>query len=158
MLSESIAPKLHQNDLGFLIRQTDIALSRRMNQSLERSKLTRSQGFMLKCILHHGGKASLKELEHDIGSAQSTTWGIAKRLEEKGFVDLIEDPTDSRARIVQLTDSGRRVCEGTRSSVLSLEDHLRANFSDEERKQYVEYLERTLEAVNSWEDDSKETE
>lgn len=152
MLSESNVPGSHQKELGFLVRQVDLALSRRMNQSLERSKLTRSQGFMLKCILRRGGKATLKELEHDVNSAQSTTWGIAKRLEEKGFVELTEDPTDSRARIAQLTDSGRRVCENTRSSVLSLEEHLRANFSEEERKQYVGYLERTFEAVNSWED------
>lgn len=142
----------HSGDLGFLVRQIDVAFERRMNQSLERSKLTRSQAYLLKCLMRRGGEATLKELERDVDSAQSTTWGIARRLEEKGFVRFAEDPSDSRARIVQLTEAGREECQSTRALVRSLEEHLHGCFTPEEHARFVDYLERTRNAIESWED------
>lgn len=144
---------LDQNspDLGALIKQLDLALERQMNRNLKTSGLTRSQVFMLTALAWHGGQATLKELEADSGVAQSTSWGVVRRLEEKGLVSTEPDPTDARAKVARLTPKGQRECEAGRQNAHMLEQHLRDVFSPEERRQFVGYLERMLDAVDAWE-------
>lgn len=141
-----------RRDLGALIKQLDLALERHMNRSLSTSGLTRSQAFMLNALVWHGGQATLKELEADSGVAQSTSWGVVKRLEEKGLVRIEPDHNDARAKVARLTPQGRTECNNGRKSAQRLERHFRDVFSPEEHAQFETYLERMLEAVDSWED------
>lgn len=141
-----------ERDLGALIKQLDLALERQMNRSLSTSGLTRSQAFMLNALVWHGGRATLKELEADSGVAQSTSWGVVKRLEEKGLVRIEPDPNDARAKVASLTPKGRAECENGRRNAQRLEEHFRDVFAPEEHAQFEAYLERMLDAVDSWED------
>lgn len=139
-----------RRDLGALIKQLDLALGRQMNRSLAASGLTRSQAFMLSALVRHGGQATLKELEADSGVAQSTSWGVVKRLEDKELVRVEPDPNDARAKVARLTSRGQAECENGWQNARMLEEHLRDVFSPEEHAQFVAYLERMLEAVESW--------
>lgn len=145
------SPEHSEAHLGRLVKQIDIACERQLNSSLRGTTLTRSQVFMLNSIAHHGGEATLKELENEAGVAQSTSWGVAKRLAEKGLVELVTDPDDARAKIARLTPRGQAEFEKGWRDAMALEAHLGEVFSPEEHKQFVGYLERMRNAVESWE-------
>lgn len=145
-------PEPKSQDLGALIKQLDLSLERQMNRNLRTSGLTRSQVFMLSALARRGGKATLKALEADSGVAQSTSWGVAKRLEEKGLIRIEPDRDDARAKVACLTEKGQQECDAGRRNAERLEDHLKEIFSSEERRQFVGYLECMLDAVESWED------
>jgi MarR family transcriptional regulator for hemolysin len=44
-----------------------------------------------------------------------TVSGILDRLEKRGLIVRMPDPTDSRAKIAQLTDEGRQLFDGGRA-------------------------------------------
>lgn len=141
--------------LGQLIRLVDMESSRRINYYLSNRDLTRSQAFMLINLQGHDGRAPLKKLEVDGGVAQSTTWGLAKRLEEKGLLRLETDPEDGRAKVAILTDEGKAKCDGCLKDAMKLESRLEAEFSPEEHAQFRSYLERMLSVIDSFNDGSQ---
>lgn len=141
----------HDTHLGSLVKQVDMACERQMNNHLRQGGLTRSQVFVLHTLMHHGGQATLKQIEAEGGAAQSTTWGVVRRLEEKGLVELASDPGDARAKVARLTPAGRTECEEGWRGALALEGYLRQVFTPEEHTQLTVYLERMRDAVNAWE-------
>lgn len=136
--------------LGRLIKQIDMSLERQLNNSLRGSSLTRSQAFMLQLLVSHGGQASLKELEADAGVAQSTVWGVTKRLEEKGFVSVEPDPNDARARLARLTTTGEAECTAGIQGAAQLEAYLSEVFSPDEHARLTSDLKRMRDAVDAW--------
>ncbi|GLW72043.1 MarR family transcriptional regulator [Kitasatospora phosalacinea] len=52
---------------------------------------------------------------------------VIDELEAAGLVRRRPDPADRRARIVEATDTGRRVLDAAREDVLAIEDHLLAD-------------------------------
>lgn len=144
-----------EKDLGFMIKQVDIACERQMNRRLRASGLTRSQNFMLSSLAYRGGQASLKELEADANVAQSTAWGIVSRLAEKGMVELVADSRDGRMKVARLTRRGWDECEKGQKGAQALEAHLREVFSPAEWTRFSGYLDRMLKAVESWEGEDR---
>lgn len=132
-----------------MVKQIDMACDRRINNNLRKRDLTRSQAFILFDLERRDGSATLKELESDAHVAQSTTWGLVKRLEEKGLLTLEPDPADARAKVAVLTKAGKGKCDEGWQGAMELEGKLDEEFSDEERVQFREYLSRMLEVVES---------
>ena len=74
--------------IGLLIKRIDDAIGKTVNKELKEKDATFSQMHMLWALKNtKGGTLTLKELEKFLRLAQPTTLGIAKRLEEKGFVE-----------------------------------------------------------------------
>lgn len=135
--------------LGHMVKQIDMACDRRINNNLRKRDLTRSQAFILFDLERHHGRATLKELESDAHVAQSTTWGLVKRLEEKGLLTLEPDPADARAKVAVLTKAGKGKCDEGWQGAMELEGKLDEEFSEEELAQFGGYLQRMLAAVES---------
>lgn len=142
---------MDENDrgIGVLLKQIDLAFDRRMNNHLREQGLTRSQVLMLRSIELRGGEAPLKELQLDAGVAQSSAWGVAKRLEEKGLVELVTSSQDARAKVARITGAGREQCEVGRRLQEDTDVLLRSVYAPEEYDRLVGYLQRMLEAVTT---------
>lgn len=141
--------------LGSLVKQVDMACERQMNNHLRQGGLTRSQVFVLHTLAREGGRATFKDLEAQGGAAQSTTWGVVKRLEHKGLVELARDPQDARAKVVCLTEAGQHECDDGWKRAMALETYLATVFTPEEHQQLACYLERMLAAVDTWQGPSQ---
>lgn len=117
-----------------LIRQIHCALQKHANNGLRDAGLTFAQVNLLFMLRDHmGGSCSLKELERVLGVAQSTTAGLVKRTEEKGFIESFGSEKDKRIKSIRLTEAGRAVCLTAVKQVQEMESKAMESLSGEER-------------------------
>ena len=98
----------------YYIKQIHDYVEKRANNEFRKYDLTLAQITVLMILSTSSeGRLSLKEIEHELGVAQSTTVGIVDRLEQKGFVRKLESPEDKRVKFVQITPEGLAPCSST---------------------------------------------
>ncbi|MXN64398.1 MarR family transcriptional regulator [Stappia sp. GBMRC 2046] len=75
---------------------------------------------------------------------RATIGGVIDRLEHKGLVERAVSESDRRARILNLTESGRRVVESALPVVRMLQTEILSNLDDAERKQFLAFARQAL--------------
>ena len=101
----------HEETCGMLLKQVQDAVAKKLNNSLRESGLTHVQLGVLIVLEHtEDRQLRLKELEKIFHVSQPTVVGVVDRLEEKGFIRTVRDPSDKRVRLAQLTEEGLKKC------------------------------------------------
>lgn len=133
---------------GWYIKRIDNALAKDANQNLQKVNLTMQQNrVLIQLARAEGCTLSLKELEEHFCAAQSTVAGLVSRLEKKGLIQALPDPTDRRVKLVRLTEDGLALHELSRQGVVETEKRLTALLSEEEKEQLLHCLKKVYEAV-----------
>ena len=131
-----------------LIRQIHCALHKDANNTLREFDLTSVQLYLLFILQkQRGGRLPLKDLEREMGIAQSTTAGLVKRMEEKGLVACAADPADRRVKTVCVTEKGLRLCEDAKAKLDDTEQLLLRCLSEEERTVLLTLLKKVRASV-----------
>lgn len=129
--------------IGRLFKQVNEALERVVNNDMRPRGVTVSQMHVLMDLWNsEDGELSFRQLESSVGAAQSTIWGLVSRLEGKGLVESFSSPDDGRAKLVRLTEAGRRMCELCREDMGRHEQMLTADLSPDEIQTLASLLER----------------
>ena len=133
---------------GWFIKRIDNALEKEANQNLQALNLTMQQNRVL-ILLAHSEKhtLSLKALEEQFGAAQSTVAGLVSRLEKKGLIEAVTDPSDRRVKLARLTTEGVKLHAQSHQKVVDSEARLTALLSAEEKEQLLTCLKKVYEAV-----------
>jgi MarR family transcriptional regulator, repressor for mepA len=127
--------------IGLLIKRIDDAIGKVANKELEEKDVTFSQMHMLWTLKNtKGGTLTLKELEKSLRLAQPTTLGIAKRLEEKGFVEGSFDYADKRTKYIKIAQKGKEICRSSKAHMDETEERLLKGLSKNERVLLYELL------------------
>ena len=133
---------------GWFIKRIDNALEREANSNLQALNLTMQQNRVLIQLAHAPEHTlSLKALEERFGAAQSTIAGLVSRLEKKGLVEPLCDPSDRRIKLVRLTEEGARLHAISRQNVVDSEERLTALLTPEEKEMLLVFLRKVYEAV-----------
>ena len=85
------------------------------------------------------------EIGENTDTDPMTVSGIIERLETKGYVRREVDPTDSRAKLVYVTDVGRDVVSEVRAEALAREPVIFEDVSDAEFEVTLSVLKRISE-------------
>ncbi|MCD8155036.1 MAG: MarR family transcriptional regulator [Clostridiales bacterium] len=126
---------------GELLKNIQDSLQRDANNHLKNDDITFAQMKLLLILYEHtGGEATMKELEKHLQVAQSTTAGIAARLEKKKLIEGYADPHDKRIKHVRITSAGKDICFRTRESVDNTERRLLEALTPEEREEFHRLL------------------
>lgn len=126
---------------GLLIKQINDKLEKDANNALRRQDLTLAQVTALTWLGGRPNKtAALKELERELGVAQSTTAGIITRLEQKDFVESFGDNDDKRIKMVRLTQKGEQKCLSARQNMDAAEKKLLSGLDEEEKAAFHRLL------------------
>ncbi|MCD8384936.1 MAG: MarR family transcriptional regulator [Clostridiales bacterium] len=135
-------------DVGGLIKRINDTMEKRANSELQSHDVTFFQ-FKMLLTLHclKDGTATLKELEHYFGVAQSTAAGVAGRLERKQLIESYPDPNDRRVKCVRITEAGRALCENHRAAMDQGERDMFRSLSPEEQEQLKSLLLRVYRAL-----------
>lgn len=132
-----------KNSCGMLIKQIHDEMEKRINNALRSFDLTMAQMAALLVIRKiPERRMSLKELEHELGVAQSTTAGIVSRLEQKRFIEAFGDPEDKRVKMIRMTETGEQCCEFAERDMESGEAELLSGLTDIERNTLLALLEK----------------
>lgn len=142
------SPSLH--DVGFLIKLVHDALDRTINRELESVRLTNSQLAVLTFFQFRGdANTTIRDIQEYLNVSHPTAAGLVKRLEQKGFVHLLVDPDDKRARIVRLTDAARAEFATDTRSTTELEELMMKGLDPDERNQLRSLLLRVYQNIKS---------
>ena len=82
----------------------------------------------------------MKDIEKYFDCSHATVFGLLKRLEEKGRVEILPDESDKRAKTVRVTEFEKKNFSKIKGQRMLLEETLLKDFSEEEKKQVSEYL------------------
>ena len=116
---------MQERNCGELIKHIHCAMQKNANNELRAEDLTFAQVHLLFILQHQPeGTCPLKGLEKKLGIAQSTTAGLVKRSAEKGFVELLDDPTDRRVKLAHITEKGLKVCDDTVEKIRCSEERM----------------------------------
>ena len=132
-----------------LIKRINGALQKRANNELREEYLTFAQVHLLFTLQRQeGGICPLKELEKLMSIAQSTTAGLVKRSAEKGFVELMDDPSDRRVKLTHITEKGLQVCDDTVEKIRRTEQRMVENLTSEEAETLTVLLTKVYESIS----------
>lgn len=136
-----------------LMKRIHDTLEKEANQNLLRYGVTASQLHMLMALGYEweqGAQAvRLKDLERCFGVAQSTTAGIAARLEKRGLVRSLADDGDKRVKRIQITPAGLEICKATKELVDNTHHRFLSCLSPEEEEELTRLLKKVYFAIKS---------
>lgn len=87
-------------------------------------------------------KLSMSDLAKIINRDKSTTTVLVRKLEQEGLVKVEADIKDKRSRNVSLTEEGKKYNSITSEISQELLKTFYKDFSDTEKEQFVNFLER----------------
>ncbi|SIT97599.1 DNA-binding transcriptional regulator, MarR family [Epilithonimonas bovis DSM 19482] len=99
---------------GFLLWQVSMLWQRKMKRALDKLDLTHTQ-YVLLAVLAWLSKSNQTVTQVDIAKHSNTdrmmVSKVLRTLQEKGFVNRKEDKTDTRAKNISLSKSGKTILE-----------------------------------------------
>jgi len=135
-------------DCGRLIKQINDELRKNANNVLRGQDMTLVQlDALMELSLAPEKQCSLKELEQKLHLAQSTTAGIAARLEQKGFVEGFGDPADRRIKLVRITPAGVDCIMAARQGRADAEAKLLSALTETERGIFFALLKKVRDSL-----------
>ena len=135
----STSPSLQ--DIGFLIKLIHDALDREINRELESVHLTNSQLAVLNYLhFKEDTETSIRDVQEYLNVSHPTAAGLVKRLEQKGFVHILVDPSDKRARVICLDSAVSKLFSSDAHSTTELEEMMMKGLSSTERDQLRDLL------------------
>ncbi|MFF4778933.1 MarR family winged helix-turn-helix transcriptional regulator [Microtetraspora fusca] len=84
-------------------------------------------------------------IAHKAGLDKSTLIPVLDHLEQQKLIERHPAPDDRRARIVTITDAGRRALTRSCRTVIKVEDDLLADLTPAEQEQFRTLLQRIVE-------------
>nr|WP_321454675.1 MarR family transcriptional regulator [uncultured Cohaesibacter sp.] len=92
--------------VGYLLFEVSRLFRRRYEERAKSFGLTLQQTRVVGYLNHHPDGVSQATLAHAVDSDPMTISGILDRLEKRKLVKRVQDPSDSRAKIVTVTQKG----------------------------------------------------
>ncbi len=100
---------MNTREIGYLIKRINDKLKVKADADLKSHELTLTQSRVLAFLNSEDGQATQKEIEDFLEVSHPTVVGIVSRMEQNGFVTTWFDPENRRNKIVQLTESSRKI-------------------------------------------------
>lgn len=143
-----IPPLEMHNSWGYLLHDVAKILKRRFEEEMRESGITLPQ-FRVLAQIGLGLDSSQKALAASIDVDPMTMSGILERLEKRGLITRIPDPTDSRAKLATITPDGIDIVATARRIGLSVLEGGLDGLSDRERIQLKDLLARVRDNLQS---------
>ena len=100
---------MNTREIGYLIKRINDKLKVKADADLKSHELTLTQSRVLAFLNSEDGQATQKEIEDFLEVSHPTVVGLVSRMEQNGFVTTWFDPENRRNKIVQLTESSRKI-------------------------------------------------
>ena len=115
-----------------------------ITSALEEMDLTAAQGRILGFLAHQPMPPCPRDIEEEFHLTHPTVSGLLSRLEKKGFLELLPDREDRRCKRIHLLPKGREFHETIRKTILSNENRIVRDFTEEEKNLFADLLSRAI--------------
>ena len=138
---------MSEPDFAILVVGSARAVTDRLGQALERAgidDMRPSFGFVIRALAERD--RTLTELAELLAVTKQAAIKVVDEMEARGFVDRRPDPDDRRAKVLALTEKGRRVRRTALTASRRMEAELRRDLDDAQvdalRSVRLKFLER----------------
>ena len=126
--------------IDYILRTTWLAVNKMYNEEAAQFGTTMATGFALLSIDPENGTPSTS-LGPKMGMEATSLSRTLKMMEKKGLIVRKPNPEDGRGVLIFLTDFGREKREYSRDRVLTFNNTIRENISDEKLNSFYEVAE-----------------
>ena len=126
--------------IDYVLRTTWLAVNKMYNEEAAQFGTTIAVGFALLSIDPDVGTPSTS-LGPKMGMEATSLSRTLKTMEEKGLIERRPNPEDGRGVLIHLTEFGREKRAYSREKVLTFNEVIRENVSDEELKHFYKVSE-----------------
>ncbi len=131
--------------IEFYIKKTSLALSRMYNELAKKYGLTQTAGYVLMYVHKEGTPTT--QLAYSLGMKESSLTRLLKKMENKGLINRIKDPTDKRIIRVFLTPEGVEKRRLIKKYVLEFNEKIMKNLGEENIQKFYEILDYINEMI-----------
>jgi len=133
----SVETQVEAPRLWLVLSRCHRALSRIAERSIEEAGLCLTDFAALEALLHKG-PLTITEIQSKVLLASGSMTAAVDRLEKKGLVKRGSDPSDRRAKVLDLTREGRQVVQRAFTShAAELESAMSVLNAGEKRRLYA---------------------
>ncbi len=123
--------------IDYVLRTTWLAVTKMYNEEASKFESTMATGFALLSIDPDKGTPSTS-LGPKMGMEATSLSRTLKMMEERGLIERKPNPEDGRGVLIFLTDFGREKRAYSREKVLTFNETIRENVTDEQLKHFYE--------------------
>ena len=134
--------------IDYVLRTTWLAVQKMYNEEALKFDSTMATGFTLLSIDPEKGTASTS-LGPKMGMEATSLSRILKAMEKKGLIDRHPNPDDGRGVIIKLTPYGIEKRNYSKDRVLTFNDKIKNNITEEKLKHFNEVADVILEMVSN---------
>lgn len=145
---------MNEKEITFKMIRTNIIHRRIMESSLEKVGVFQGQHRIL-MELSENEYHSQKEIAAAMKVSTATIAIALKKLEKNGYINKITDEEDNRLNIIVITEKGRNVVEMSRQLFDDIDSTMFAGFSNEEKKNFINMLDRIEDNLLKYEENKK---
>ena len=130
------------------LRATWQAVAKMYNEQASKVDSTMATGFTLISIDPDEGTPSTS-LGPKMGMEATSLSRTLKSMEQRGLIERKKNPLDGRSVIITLTDYGHEMREYSKSVVLSFDEAINKNISDEDLATFKKVANKMLDLISS---------
>ncbi len=126
--------------IDYILRTTWLAVNKMYNEEAAQFETTMATGFALLSIDPEEGTPSTS-LGPKMGMEATSLSRTLKSMEAKGLIERKPNPEDGRGVLIYLTDFGKEKRDYSKEKVLTFNEVIKANVSEEELKNFYKVSE-----------------
>ena len=134
--------------IDYVLRTTWLAVQKMYNEEASKFETTMATGFTLLSIDPENGTPSTA-LGPKMGMEATSLSRILKTMEEHGVIERKPNPKDGRSVLIHLTEFGREKRDYSREKVLTFNDTIRGNISEEKLNNFYEVAELINDMISN---------
>jgi DNA-binding MarR family transcriptional regulator len=134
-------PRRLAENIPFMLYHTALEYHAHFDREMHSPQLTRSQWVLLGSLYYCNG-INQKDLAEVINLGKAAVGKLAKRLEERGWIERERDPADARAWNLRISQQALPAVKGLVELLLIESDYSLKGFSDAEIDRLQSYLSR----------------
>jgi len=139
---------MQERTIDYILRTTWLAVNKMYNEEAAKFDSTMATGFTLLSIDKENGTPSTA-LGPIMGMEATSLSRILKKMEERGLIERKPNPLDGRGVIIHLTDFGREKRQYSKEKVLTFNNDIIKNVSEEKLKHFYEVADLIVERVSN---------
>ena len=134
--------------IDYVLRTTWLAVNKMYNEEASKFESTMATGFTLLSIDPEKGTPSTS-LGPKMGMEATSLSRILKTMETRGLIERKPNPKDGRGVLIYLTEFGREKRAYSREKVLTFNETIRENISEEKINHFYEVAEVIKEMISN---------
>ena len=134
--------------IDYLLRTTWLSVSKMYNEEASKFDSTMATGLTLLSIDQEKGTPSTS-LGPKMGMEATSLSRILKTMEKRGLIERRANPEDGRSVLIYLTDFGREKRVYSREKVLTFNETIKNNVSEEKLRHFYEVAELINDMVTN---------